>query len=261
MRLHVKGLTTQQIANYPSRWRHRGQPGHIGRITDGVLADMTAWQNRPWAIICPVLLIEVPVIEVPDTHVALSRTTKLTHASPSDSLSSSQLSQYESMSSPSVGPFVEVGVRLVRCVAQRPHPKQVHSPKIGRYSNLGTEVRRGSDRPRAAGATGQPGLRGTRSAPAEDRGHRRSSVEGGDAGLVAATPRVFAAADRGAGVADGRGRHRPAGRAGCRWHPCEYRRETRAGVAKRLHNPVLDWMIQLRNLETLRRLERLARDR
>lgn len=32
------------------------------------------------------------------------------------------------------------------------------------------------------------------------------------------------------------------------------------GLAKQLHNPVFNWLIQLRNIQTLRRLERLSRE-
>lgn len=42
----------------------------ISRITDAIVADMTAWQNRPLDPVYPVLLIDAIVIKVRDTQVA-----------------------------------------------------------------------------------------------------------------------------------------------------------------------------------------------
>jgi putative transposase len=69
--LYAKGLTTGEISNHLfEMYGAEVSKDTISRITDGVLADMTAWQNRPLDAIYPVLLIDAIVIKVRDTQVA-----------------------------------------------------------------------------------------------------------------------------------------------------------------------------------------------
>jgi len=69
--LYAKGLTTGEISNHLfEMYGTEVSKDTISRITDGVLADMTAWQNRPLDAIYPVLLIDALVIKVRDTQVA-----------------------------------------------------------------------------------------------------------------------------------------------------------------------------------------------
>lgn len=69
--LYAKGLTTGEISNHLfEMYGTEVSKDTISRITDGILADMTAWQNRPLDAIYPVLLIDAIVIKVRDTQVA-----------------------------------------------------------------------------------------------------------------------------------------------------------------------------------------------
>lgn len=69
--LYAKGLTTGDIQNHLlEMYGTEVSRDTISRITDAVLADMQAWQNRPLDAIYPVLLIDAIVIKVRDTQVA-----------------------------------------------------------------------------------------------------------------------------------------------------------------------------------------------
>jgi putative transposase len=69
--LYAKGLTTGEIQNHLlEMYGTDVSRDTISRITDAVLADMQAWQNRPLDAIYPVLLIDAIVIKVRDTQVA-----------------------------------------------------------------------------------------------------------------------------------------------------------------------------------------------
>jgi putative transposase len=69
--LYAKGLTTGEISNHLfDMYGTEVSKDTISRITDGVLVDMTAWQNRPLDAKYPVLLIDAIVIKVRGTQVA-----------------------------------------------------------------------------------------------------------------------------------------------------------------------------------------------
>jgi transposase-like protein len=69
--LYAKGLTTGDIQNHLlEMYGTEVSRDTISRITDAVLGDMQAWQNRPLDAVYPVLLIDAIVIKVRDTQVA-----------------------------------------------------------------------------------------------------------------------------------------------------------------------------------------------
>jgi len=69
--LYAKGMTTGDIQAH--LWEIYGTEisrETISKITDQIVEDMTAWQNRPLERCYPVLLIDAIVIKVRDTQVA-----------------------------------------------------------------------------------------------------------------------------------------------------------------------------------------------
>jgi transposase-like protein len=69
--LYAKGMTTGDIqAHLAEVYDTTISRETISKITDTVLADMVAWQNRPLDGLYPVLLIDAIVIKVRDTAVA-----------------------------------------------------------------------------------------------------------------------------------------------------------------------------------------------
>ena len=69
--LYAKGLTTGEIQNHLlEMYGTDVSRDTISRITDAVLADLQAGQNRPLDPIYPVLLIDAIVVKVRDTQVA-----------------------------------------------------------------------------------------------------------------------------------------------------------------------------------------------
>ena len=69
--LYAKGLTTGEIqAHLEEIYDTTVSRETISKITDEIVADMTAWQNRPLDGCYPVLLIDAIVIKVRDAQVA-----------------------------------------------------------------------------------------------------------------------------------------------------------------------------------------------
>ena len=69
--LYAKGMTTGDIQSHLFEvYDTTISRETISKITDAVLADMVAWQNRPLDGLYPVLLIDAIVIKVRDTAVA-----------------------------------------------------------------------------------------------------------------------------------------------------------------------------------------------
>jgi transposase-like protein len=69
--LYAKGLTTGEIQDHLAEiYDTDVSRDTISRITDRVVEDLAAWQNRPLDPIYPVLLIDAVVIKVRDTQVA-----------------------------------------------------------------------------------------------------------------------------------------------------------------------------------------------
>jgi putative transposase len=69
--LYAKGLTTGDIqAHLLEIYGTELSRDTISRITDAIVEDMTAWQNRPLDRLYPVLLIDAIVIKVRDSQVA-----------------------------------------------------------------------------------------------------------------------------------------------------------------------------------------------
>jgi len=69
--LYARGLTTGEIQGHLEEIYDTGiSKDTISRITDGIVADMEAWQSRPLDPIYAVMLIDGLVIKVRDTKVA-----------------------------------------------------------------------------------------------------------------------------------------------------------------------------------------------
>jgi transposase-like protein len=69
--LYAKGLTTGEIqAHLEEMYGTTVSRDMVSRITDQVVADMNAWQNRPLDRVYAVMLIDAIVIKVRDTQVA-----------------------------------------------------------------------------------------------------------------------------------------------------------------------------------------------
>ena len=69
--LYAKGLTTGEIqAHLEEIYDTEVSRETISKITDEIVADMTAWQNRPLDVIYPVLLIDAIVVKVRGAQVA-----------------------------------------------------------------------------------------------------------------------------------------------------------------------------------------------
>ena len=69
--LYAKGLTTGEIQAHLEEIYDTGVSREtISKITDEIVEDMVAWQNRPLDPIYPVLLIDAIVIKVRDAQVA-----------------------------------------------------------------------------------------------------------------------------------------------------------------------------------------------
>lgn len=69
--LYAKGLTTGEIqAHLEEIYDTAVSRETISKITDEIVEDMTAWQNRPLDPLYPVLLIDAIVIKVRDAQVA-----------------------------------------------------------------------------------------------------------------------------------------------------------------------------------------------
>lgn len=69
--LYAKGLTTGEIqAHLEEIYDTTVSRETISKITDEIVEDMTAWQNRPLDPLYPVLLIDAIVIKVRDAQVA-----------------------------------------------------------------------------------------------------------------------------------------------------------------------------------------------
>ena len=64
--LYAKGLTTGEIqAHLEEIYDTEVSRETISKITDEIVADMTAWQNRPLDAVYPVLLIDAIAIRPP----------------------------------------------------------------------------------------------------------------------------------------------------------------------------------------------------
>ena len=69
--LYAKGMSTGDIqAHLAEIYGTDISRDTISRITDAVLEDMVAWQNRPLDRIYPVVLIDAIVVKIRDGHVA-----------------------------------------------------------------------------------------------------------------------------------------------------------------------------------------------
>ena len=69
--LYAKGLTTGEIqAHLEEIYDTEVSRETISKITDEIVADMAAWQNRPLDAVYPVLLIDAIVVKVRDAQVA-----------------------------------------------------------------------------------------------------------------------------------------------------------------------------------------------
>ena len=69
--LYAKGMTTGDIqAHLAEIYGTEVSRDTISRITDAVVEDMVAWQNRPLDAIYPVLLIDAIVVKIRDGQVA-----------------------------------------------------------------------------------------------------------------------------------------------------------------------------------------------
>ena len=69
--LYANGLTTGEIGDHLAEiYGTSVSKDTISRITDGIVADMEAWQSRPLDPIYAVVLIDAIVIKVRDTQVA-----------------------------------------------------------------------------------------------------------------------------------------------------------------------------------------------
>ena len=69
--LYAKGMTTGDIQAHLSEIYDTSISREtISKITDGIVDDMIAWQNRPLDRLYPVLLIDAIVIKVRDAQVA-----------------------------------------------------------------------------------------------------------------------------------------------------------------------------------------------
>lgn len=69
--LYAKGLTTGDIQSHLlEMYGTEISRDTISRITDAIVPDMLAWQNRPLDALYPVLLIDCLVVKVRDTQVA-----------------------------------------------------------------------------------------------------------------------------------------------------------------------------------------------
>lgn len=69
--LYAKGLTTGEIqAHLEDIYDTTASRETISKITDEIVSDMVAWQNRPLDGVYPVLLIDAIVIKVRDAQVA-----------------------------------------------------------------------------------------------------------------------------------------------------------------------------------------------
>jgi putative transposase len=72
--LYAKGLTTGDIqAHLLEIYGTEISRDTISRITDAIVEDMTAWQNRPLDRLYPVLLVDASVIKVRGAQVARRR--------------------------------------------------------------------------------------------------------------------------------------------------------------------------------------------
>jgi transposase-like protein len=69
--LYAKGMTTGEIqAHLEEMYDTQISRETISKITDQIVADLAAWQNRPLDRLYPVLLIDAIVIKVRDSQVA-----------------------------------------------------------------------------------------------------------------------------------------------------------------------------------------------
>jgi transposase-like protein len=69
--LYAKGLTTGDIqAHLAEIYGTEVSRDTISRITDAIVEDMVAWQNRPLDAIYPVILIDAIVVKIRDGQVA-----------------------------------------------------------------------------------------------------------------------------------------------------------------------------------------------
>ena len=69
--LYAKGLTTGEIqAHLVEIYDTEVSRETISKITDEIVSDMAAWQNRPLDAVYPVLLIDAIVVKVRDAQVA-----------------------------------------------------------------------------------------------------------------------------------------------------------------------------------------------
>ena len=69
--LYAKGFTTGDIQSHPLEiYGTDISRDTISKITDTIVEDMVAWQNRPLDRLYPVLLIDAIVIKVRDSQVA-----------------------------------------------------------------------------------------------------------------------------------------------------------------------------------------------
>ena len=69
--LYAKGMTTGDIQTYLAEiYQTEISRDTISRITDQIVEDMTAWQNRPLDRVYPVILIDAIVIKIRDGQVA-----------------------------------------------------------------------------------------------------------------------------------------------------------------------------------------------
>ena len=69
--LYAKGMTTGDIqAHLADIYGTEVSRDTISRITDAVVEDMVAWQNRPLDVVYPVILIDAIIVKIRDGQVA-----------------------------------------------------------------------------------------------------------------------------------------------------------------------------------------------
>ncbi|EUA88397.1 transposase, Mutator family protein [Mycobacterium ulcerans str. Harvey] len=73
--LYARGLTTGEIAPISPTSTTRRCQGHVSRITDRVLEEMTAWHTRPLERVYAAVFIDALHVKIRDGQVGPGRST------------------------------------------------------------------------------------------------------------------------------------------------------------------------------------------